>query len=297
MTSRKTQPAQSPGVGTGRRLHPVLRVVAYFLAMVAVNRLAFAVVPALVPSTPGWLLALVEGAVYLGGMLALTWAFCHYLDRKSLASLGLQRQGWLAKLASGLGLGAGLMFLVFAVLAAAGWLTAEPASPQLLPWVASALSWAALSFVEELAFRGYIMQGLAGAWGMPVAVVVSSLAFGMVHLVDPNVSLVAVLNISVGGLLFAVAYLVTRSLWLSAGIHIAWNLTEIQILGFPGSGYVEPALLRTTVSGPQWLTGGAFGPEAGLLALGAWLLGICLLVGYGMTRRRRSTSERQLSKP
>lgn len=292
MTSGQTRSAPSPGPGPRQRLHPVLRVVAYFLVMAAVNRLSFAVVPAVFPSAADWLLALLEGAVYLGGILALTWAFCRYLDRKPLVSLGLQRQGWLAKLAAGLGLGAGLMLLVFAVLAAAGWLTAEPASPQPLPWVASALSWAALSLAEELAFRGYIMQGLAGAWGMPAAVVVSSLAFGAVHLIDPNVSLVAVLNISVGGLLFAVAYLVTRSLWLPAGIHIAWNLTEIQILGFPGSGYVEPALLRTTVSGPEWLTGGAFGPEAGLLALGAWLLGICLLVGYGMTRRRRSTSDR-----
>jgi uncharacterized protein len=274
---------------TKGRWHPVVRVLLYFLALVVVNRIAFAGVVGLLPSIPGWLLDLLEGGVYLGGVLLLTWAFCHYLDRKSLVSLGLGKRGWLQKTAAGLGLGGGLIFLVFAVMLAVGWLTVEPSQVSPLPFLASVLSWTALSFVEELTFRGYIMQGLAKAWAMPIAVAVSSLLFGMVHIIDPNVQFLAILNICVAGLFFALAYLVTRSLWLPAGIHIGWNLTEIQMLGFPGSGHTEPSLLTSAVTGPEVLTGGAFGPEGGLLGLAAWSLGILLLLGYWMACGRKKS--------
>ena len=233
------------------------------------------------------MLDLLEGGVYLGGVLALTWAFCCHLDRKPLVSLGLQSQGWLRNLGIGLGLGAGLMALIFLVMATAGWLTAELAPPGALPLLASVLSWAALSLVEELTFRGYIMQGLAKAWAMPLAVAVSSLLFGMVHIIDPNVHVLAVLNVCAAGLFLALAYLVTRSLWFPAGIHIGWNVTEINILGFPGSGHTEPSILHSTMSGPDLVTGGPFGPEGGLLGLAAWLLGIALLLGYWVASGRK----------
>lgn len=270
------------------RWHPLVRVVLYFVAMAVVNRIAFAGVAALLPSLPGWLLDLLEGAVYLGGILALTWVFMRYLDRQPLVSLGLQGRRWLLHLAAGLGLGVGLIGLLFVIMAAAGWLAVEAARPAPLPFLASALSWAALSFVEELTFRGYILQGLARAWAMAIAVAVSSVLFGLVHLIDPNVQVLAILNICVAGLFFAVAYLVTRSLWLPAGIHIGWNLAEIHIFGFPGSGHTEPSLFRTAVSGPELVTGGAFGPEGGLLALAGWLLGIALLLGYWVALGRRA---------
>ena len=281
-------------VTTKGRLHPVVRVLLYFVAMAIVNRIAFAAVAALFPTISSWLLDLLEGGVYLAAILGLTWAFCRYLDRQPLVALGLQRQDWLRNLGIGLVLGAGLMVLLFLVMAAAGWLTFELAPLGTLPLLASALSWAALSFVEELTFRGYIMQGLAKAWTMPVAVVVSSLLFGMVHIIDPNVQVLAIVNICAAGLFLALGYLVTRSLWFPAGIHIGWNLTEINVLGFPGSGHVEPSFLHTTVSGPDLITGGAFGPEGGLLGLAVWLFGIVLLLGYWAAfRRKEGTSSRR----
>lgn len=283
MSAGNAQDARPTG-----RWHPLARVALYFVAMAVVNRIAFAGVATLLPSASDWLLDLLEGGTYLAGILVLTWAFMRYLDRQPLVSLGLQARSWLSRLLLGLGLGAGLIGLVFVTMLAAGWLAAEPGRPNLLPFLASALSWAALSFVEELTFRGYILQGLAKAWALPVAVAVSSLLFGMVHLIDPNVRLLAILNISVAGLFFAVAYLVTRSLWLPAGIHIGWNLAEIHLLGFPGSGHTEPSLLHSTVSGPELVTGRAFGPEGGIVGLAAWLLGIALLLGYWVALGRRA---------
>jgi hypothetical protein len=181
-----------------------------------------------------------------------------------------------------------LQLLVFAVLGLAGWLTAEWADVQPVDLSVSIVSWLIISFNEELSFRGYILQRLTQAWGLPAAVVVSSLIFAMVHVLNPNVQPLAMVNLFAAGLLFSCAYLVSRSLWLPIGLHIGWNLAEIHLLGLPGSGMTEPALIRSVVHGPEVVTGGAFGPEGGLLGLAAIVLGIIiLLVGYQIAVRSK----------
>jgi membrane protease YdiL (CAAX protease family) len=152
------------------------------------------------------------------------------------------------------------------------------------------LAWLIISFNEELAFRGYILQRLARAWGMPAAVVASSLIFMMVHALNPNVQPLAMVSLFLAGILLACAYLVSRSLWLPIGLHIGWNLAEVHLLGFSGSGVAEPAaLLRSLVHGPELATGGAFGPEGGLVGLAATTLGIfILLIGYQFVVRNKN---------
>jgi membrane protease YdiL (CAAX protease family) len=256
-----------------------LRALGYFAVLALVNRLARIFGPFLVPSAPAWLAVLIEDLAYLVGVVALTWAFCRFVDRGSLRDLGLQKRGWLPLLAAGLGLGAFLELFVVVVLAVAGGLTIElsPSWPS-IALVASVVSWIITSFNEELAFRGYIMQRLDQAWGTVAAVVVSSIVFSLVHIFNPNVDLFAIVNLFVAGLLLACGYLVTRSLWLPIGFHIAWNLAEIHILGLPGSGISEPSIFRTFAYGPEFVTGGGFGPEGGILGLVAPLLGIVILL-------------------
>jgi hypothetical protein len=124
---------------------------------------------------------------------------------------------------------------------------------------------------------------------MPAAVIVSSLVFAMVHVLNPNVQPLAILSIFFAGLLLATAYWVSRSLWLPIGLHIGWNLTEIHIFGFAGSGLTEPALVRSVVHGPELITGGEFGPEGGILGVVAPLIGIAILVvGYRIALARKA---------
>ena len=271
----------------GSRLKYVWRALGYFVALALVNTLAYSVVGdglALV-ATP-WLSELAESLVYLVGVVALTWAFCRFADRVSLRSLGLQAHAGLAKLSAGWGLGTALQLAILAVLWLAGWLTVERSGSQPLELSVAVLSWLVISFNEELAFRGYILQRLARAWGLPAAVIVSSLLFAMVHVLNPNVQPLAMVSLFVAGLLLATAYLVSRSLWLPIGLHIGWNLTEVILLGFPGSGSPDPALVRSVVSGPELLTGGAFGPEGGLVGLAATVMGIVILfIGYRIGRQ------------
>lgn len=275
------------------RLSYFLRAFAYFVLLAIVNTLAYSGIDSILPpATPSWLATLVESLAYLAGVLALTWAFCHFLDRTSLRSLGLQRQRWATRLGKGLGLGALLQLLIFLVLVIAGWLKAERAPWQPVELAASAVGWIVISFNEELAFRGYIMQRLSRAWGMAAAVIASSVVFALSHALNPNVQPLAIVSIFVAGLFLACGYLVTRSLWLPIGLHLGWNLAEIHLLGFPGSGVSEPSIIRSVVKGPELMTGGAFGPEGGIVGLVAPLIGIGILfLGYRIALAKKKQGE------
>jgi membrane protease YdiL (CAAX protease family) len=136
---------------------------------------------------------------------------------------------------------------------------------------------------EELLSRGYHLQTLASGFNLFWGVLISSAIFGALHLGNPNATWVSAVGIFFAGLFLALGYVRTRQLWLSIGLHIGWNFFEGVVFGFPVSGTASYPLLRIQVSGPTLWTGGAFGPEAGLIVLPAILLGALLVCLY--TRR------------
>lgn len=101
-----------------------------------------------------------------------------------------------------------------------------------------------------------------------IAIILSGALFGLLHALNPGATLASTAAIAVeAGVLLAAAYLVTRSLWLAIGLHIGWNFTEGGIFGAAVSGGKSHGLITTAFAGPDWLTGGKFGPEASLTAV------------------------------
>jgi len=123
---------------------------------------------------------------------------------------------------------------------------------------------------EELGFRGYMLQKLSGRYSFWFAALVSSVLFGTIHLLNfaPGTSVLAIVNITLAGFLFALAYRQTKALWLPIGIHWGWNYLQGYIIAFPG--YVTPApftgLLKVSYPSASVWNGGSFGPEGGLWA-------------------------------
>ncbi len=114
---------------------------------------------------------------------------------------------------------------------------------------------------EELAFRGYLFQKLR-RWRRGGAIVITSLVFAALHWGNRGMTAVAVTNLVLAGVLLALAYERYERLWFPIGIHLVWNLLSGPVLGYDVSGYIaEATLLRTSASGPAWITGGAFGIE------------------------------------
>ncbi|MGW8437691.1 CPBP family intramembrane glutamic endopeptidase [Nocardiopsis sp. NPDC055551] len=147
---------------------------------------------------------------------------------------------------------------------------------------------AAAAVTEEVLFRGVLFRFIERGAGTWIAVVASSVLFGLWHLPNPNASLlgIAIITVGAGGLL-AVAYVATRSLWLPIGIHFGWNFAASAIFSTEVSGNGTPAgLLDATTSGPLLITGGDFGPEASLYSL--VFLVLATVVYLWVARRRRN---------
>jgi membrane protease YdiL (CAAX protease family) len=243
-------------------------------------------------------LLMLNTVISLAVILPLTYLFRRFLDGESLRSLGLARdRGWVGYVVAGLLLGTVLMGLIFVVEWGLGWLAvvgfswqAQSVASLLVELLAYLLICLAVALYEELAFRGYILQNLRADWGVVAAVVASSLVFGLYHRLNPNVTWLAVLNISLAGVVLAACYLVTRHLWLPMAFHFSWNFVQGPVLSFPLSGLHTTGLLVTSIEGNTLLTGGAFGPEGGLLGTAALCLGLVVLLLWRVARRRQNLS-------
>ena len=125
------------------------------------------------------------------------------------------------------------------------------------------------SVFEELLFRGVLfksVEDMAGSW---IAIVVSSLVFGFLHLINPDATVAGATYIAIeAGLLLAAAYLVTRRLWMAIGFHMLWNYVQSAVFsGIVSGGVSLPGLLQVKIDGPTFYTGGNFGMEQSIFAL------------------------------
>jgi membrane protease YdiL (CAAX protease family) len=128
---------------------------------------------------------------------------------------------------------------------------------------------AAVAVGEELMYRGVLFRIIEGWTGTWAALTVTSLLFGLAHLVNPNATLWGALAIAIeaGGLLTA-AYVATRKLWVPIGLHLGWNIAGSAIFSTEVSGNNTPqGLLDASTSGPMLITGGEFGPEGSVYSI------------------------------
>ncbi len=140
---------------------------------------------------------------------------------------------------------------------------------------------------EEIVFRGVLFRIVEEGLGTWWALGISALLFGAIHLANPGATLWSSAAIAIeAGLLFGMVYHVTRSLPVCMGLHAAWNFAQGTIYGIPVSGTPADGWLVSTRSGPDWLTGGAFGAEASVIALALCSLGTLGLLA--VARRRGS---------
>ncbi|MCC8620100.1 CPBP family intramembrane glutamic endopeptidase [Xanthomonas vesicatoria] len=182
----------------------------------------------------------------------------------------------LPQLTIGLVVGAAMFATVMGIMALFGLYDVQALGPA-PAWTAVRKALQA-GVIEELLFRAIFLRLVWRAFGPWVAFAASAALFGFGHIANPHATVFAALCIALeAGLLLGAFYALTGRLWMSIGVHIAWNFTQGYLFGAAVSGTdMGPAIARSTArSGfPEWLTGGAFGPEASLPGVL-----ICLAVG------------------
>jgi membrane protease YdiL (CAAX protease family) len=257
---------------------------------------------------------LVSVAIWLSILLSV-WVAGRFLDRRRFADFGFRfSRSWWIDLAFGLALGALLQTGIFLVEIASGWAAITeilwangdgytfPVSMLLI-----LVFFLGVGIYEELWNRGYLVKNLAEGLnfkplGPRGAILLTALGtaiiFGLFHATNPGASVMSTLALVLAGGLYATAYVLTGELAIPIGYHIAWNFFEGAVFGFPVSGYsLDASFIATQVEGPDLWTGGAFGPEAGLLGILARAAGIVMIMAWVRLRYRKLGLREELATP
>ncbi|MDE2162846.1 MAG: CPBP family intramembrane metalloprotease [Alphaproteobacteria bacterium] len=225
--------------------------------------------------------ALVLCAVLLGIYAGLV---C-WIERRRARELALLRG--IPRVVGGVLFGFVLFCVVYAVLWAIGiahW-NGVSASTALVP---SAVMAMVAAIGEELAIRGGVFRILEDSFGTAVALILSAGLFGLLHALNPGATAVSTAAIALeAGVLLGATYAVSRNLWLPIGLHFGWNFTEGGVFGAAVSGGGGgKGLINMPLSGPDLLTGGAFGPEASVVAVTVCFAAALVLIVLTIRNRR-----------
>ncbi|MGO9831841.1 MAG: lysostaphin resistance A-like protein [Myxococcaceae bacterium] len=248
-------------------LSPLLRLVWTVLGLVAVQWTLERLVPSIGRLPNVTLAGAAKNALVASVVL---WASVRLLEGKGLDRVGLSSKGALQAFASGYLLGALLLGAVMATLFAAGGyrVVGLGAGANARDVGHAALLFFLVGIFEEVLARGILFRLLEQGLGTVVALLASAFLFGFGHSHNPGATTLSSVAIALeAGVLLAAAYVATRSLWLPIGLHAAWDFFEGPVYGAPVSGVALPSVLQARFPGPAWLTGGAFGAEAGLPAI------------------------------
>ncbi|WP_230202452.1 CPBP family intramembrane glutamic endopeptidase [Paenibacillus ihumii] len=214
-----------------------------------------------------------------------------YLARRSIPEISRKRAG----IEAGMGLLTGAIFITISIsiIVAAGgysfqWSSTADTGSVLISSVTPALS---AAIIEELIFRGLMLQAISKLAGNGVSLAITSLFFGIAHLGNTGATLWSAFAITIeAGILLGAAFLWRRNLWFAMGLHFAWNALEA-LLGIPVSGHSSAGLFTVKVNGAAILTGGDFGLEGSIVPVIVSLL-IAIPMLIGAAQNRVSSSEK-----
>lgn len=200
------------------------------------------------------------------GTLLIVWIFTKFIDRKKIVDLGFSIQNRAKDIIYGLLAGSLLIGIGFGVLWLNGNISITNINFNLFNLFQSVLIYCLVSLNEEIIVRGYILPNFMDSMNRYLALILSSLIFTALHLLNPNVSFLGVTNIFLAGILLGIGYIFTKNLWFPLALHFSWNFFQGPIFGFEVSGTKSDTLISQTITGNEILTGGNFGFEGSLLA-------------------------------
>ena len=270
------------------RLRAGWRIVLFLAAGFVASNLG---VPLIATVLPAAVMPWLRPSLECGAVLVATRYACFSIDRQNWSLVGLGRSAWQpTPLLLGLAAGALAIAIPTALLIGLGDLTfvPSPSGDEARTLLLSVSVLAPAAFTEELLVRGYPFAVLRDAWGWPLATAITSIVFGALHLGNPGVTPIAIANVIAAGVFLAGVRIVTGSLAAAWAAHFAWNWTmsagfHTAVSGLP-FGTPDYRLVDT---GPDWLSGGVWGPEGGVLAA-VGMIGAFAGIAWLTDRSRRA---------
>ncbi|MDU1984573.1 MAG: type II CAAX endopeptidase family protein [Streptococcus parasanguinis] len=211
------------------------------------------------------------------------------IEKNALSSLGFVKRNWLKYLVWGILLSLlqmGVIALVYQVGGIGSFELNELSLEPILFILGLFPFWLLQGGTEEVATRGWLLTRIAARTNLPLAIVISSSLFGILHMGNAGVTFLSVLNIILDGVLAGLLFIYTDSIWLVVAQHGTWNYVQGNLLGFQVSGTGADASIFsfTMGDGPVWLTGGAFGAEGSIIT--TLVLLVSLVIVYRLGERK-----------
>ena len=213
------------------------------------------------------------------------------IEKNSLSTLGFVKKNWLKYLGLGILLSLlqmGVIALVYQVGGIGTFELNELSLEPILFILGLFPFWLLQGGTEEVATRGWLLTRIAARSNLPLAIAISSSLFGILHMGNAGVTFLSVLNIILDGVLAGLLFIYTDSIWLVVAQHGTWNYVQGNLLGFQVSGTGADASIFsfTMGSGPDWLTGGAFGAEGSIITTLVLLLSVLIVYLLGERNER-----------
>ncbi|HFI0425739.1 TPA: lysostaphin resistance A-like protein [Streptococcus suis] len=194
-----------------------------------------------------------------------------FVEKSPWLGLGIRKKGALKDFLLGWGIGATMLTTCVLLMWGFGAIqvTSFQFSANLVgEFLILVLAWSIQGTTEELLTRGWMFSSLAAKHNIPVGILVSSLFFTFLHLSNDGISLIPLLDLTLFAILACLVMLKTGNLWVIGGLHAAWNCFQGNVFAFPVSGtQAGQAFIAVETSGPDWLSGGAFGVEGSIISL------------------------------
>lgn len=296
---------------TERRVRAGIRVCIFFglwgFGPALMHRLVGPAVTAAMGVDNRWLANILLDLLRLAVVLLALWFVARFVDHRAFVTFGFQfNRRWWVDLVFGMALGLLLMSAIFVVEWVAGWVTVTGfwVAPAGIPFYVAIwtplMLFIVVAVAEEVLSRGNQVLNFTEGFrplgfrrAVFVAWLLSSVIFGALHLSNPNSSWLSTLYLVLYGVFLGAGYVLTGQLAISIGLHFTWNLAQGAVFGFPVSGRPlgGASVMAVTQSGPALWTGGAFGPEAGLLGVSAALIGVALIVLWVKVRTQSISFE------
>ena len=218
------------------------------------------------------------------------------IEKNALSSLGFVKRNWLKYLAWGILMSLvqmGVIALVYQLSGIGSFELNELSLEPILFILGLFPFWLLQGGTEEVATRGWLLTRIAARTNLPLSIAISSSLFGFLHLGNSGVTFLSVLNIILDGVLAGLLLIYTDSIWLVVAQHGTWNYVQGNLLGFQVSGTGADASIFsfTMGSGPDWLTGGAFGAEGSIITTLVLLLSLVIVYRLGERRERVVTEQ------
>ena len=213
------------------------------------------------------------------------------IEKNALSSLGFVKRNWLKYLGWGIMFSLvqmGVIALVYQVSGIGSFELNELSLEPILFILGLFPFWLLQGGTEEVATRGWLLTRIAARTNLPLAIVISSSLFGILHLGNAGVTFLSVLNIILDGVLAGLLFIYTDSIWLVVAQHGTWNYVQGNLLGFQVSGTgADTSIFSFTMgSGPDWLTGGTFGAEGSIITTLVLLVSLVIVYRLGERKER-----------